>query len=284
MTRRSSLPSSLARLPLAGLTCLGLGLLAASGCYRVVPNITILPGEAALDTTKFVGEGRLSHEAEFVELDIRITSQCYATPLEAVTATDATVAEVMKLLEAKIDPSNDKDGVFSRGGYTEPFSRYDSASGRRWCQGTFQKSSTVVLKTSKLDTFSQDFAEIQAIIFTTMSEPSDPKSEQGVTFASVGTPDPQLYYETREQLEQDALADALDNARQKFESTADAACPGANYRVLKFVENSPDGGRPIAYGGAPGGTSGEGAVEFDAIWVNKVLDVFFVIDSECRQR
>lgn len=274
---RSCTPTPLS---LARLACLGAALLVSGGCYRV-PNVTILPGEAALDTTKFVGEGRLSHAADFVELDIQITSQCYRTPLEAVEATDAAVAKVMQLLEAKTDPNNDKDGVFSRGGYTQPFSRYDSRTDRHSCVGTFQKTSTVVLKTSKLDSFAQDFAEIQNIVFTTMSGPSDPSLEQGVTFATTGTPEPQLYYETREQLEQQALADALVNARQKFESTAAAACTNADYRVLKFVENSPGGGRPIPYGGVGGGDL-EGAVGFDAIWINKVLDVFFVIDSECR--
>lgn len=265
------------------LACLGAGLALASGCEHAPPNVTVLPGDTVLDTTKFVGEGRLSHAAEFVELDIQVTSECYATPLEAAKATDAAVARIMTLLEAKIDASNDKDGVFSHGGYTAPFSRYDSSTGRHTCVGTFQKTSSVVLKTSKLDSFAQDFSEIQGIVFETMREPQEGEPERGVTFASTGTPQPQLYYETRERLEREALADALVNARDKFEATAAAACKDPKFRVHRFVELSADGGRPIAYGGAPHRGAEGGAVGFDAIWINKVLDVFFVIESECRE-
>ncbi len=109
--------------------------------------------------------------------------------------------------------------------------------------------------------------------------------EPRVTFAAVGPPSPQLYFETRERLEREALADALNNAREKFEATASAACGETDYHVLKFVETSPSAGRPIAYGATPEGpTGGEGAVGFDAIWINKLLDVYFVIDSECGGR
>ncbi len=276
--------SDRSRLRPALLACLGAGALASGGCYRT-PNVTILPGEAAADMTKLVGEGRLPHKADFVELQIEVHSQCYARPIDAVNATDAAVAKIMGMLSDQLDANNSKDDVFSRGGYTAPYSRYDSKSDRTFCEGTFQKSSTVIMKTSKVDSFAKDFAELQNIVFTTMSGPADPKLEQGVTVASVGTPTPQLYFETRERLEREALADALENARAKFEATADAACEGADYHVLKFVESSASAGRPIAYAATPEGPAGEdGAVGFDAIWVNKLLDVYFVIDSRCRAR
>lgn len=265
-------------------TTITLALMALSAC-STAPPITVLPHEAAQpQLTKLVGEGRLSHAPDFVELEITITSQCYATPIEAVKATDEAVATVIKLLKAKTDPDNPRDGVFSHGGYTQPYERYISSRRQTVCRNTFQKSSTVTMKTSRLDTFAKEFADIQNIIFTTMSGPTDPEKAEGVTFATTGTPQTQLYYETREELEQKALADALDNARLKFDATANAACKDTAHRIVKFVETRPEAGRPIAYGfgGSDGGGDEGGAIGFDAIWINKVLDVYFLIDSPCK--
>jgi hypothetical protein len=226
-----------------------------------------------------IGEGRLSHRAEYIELTMTVHAECFATPMAASDAADAAVAQLLEKLNGKIDTSNPKDGVFSHGGFTQPFSRYGSA-GRLVCEGTFQKQSTIVMKSSRVDRFAKDYAQIQRDVLSgSLRMPQNPNADGAATYAVLGVPEPQLYYETRERLEQRALADALDNARAKLEATRKAACGISSPSVLKFEENSVHGGRPIPYGRAEAGTVPEGAaVEFDAIWINKLLDVYFVVE------
>lgn len=227
---------------------------------------------------KLVGEGRLSHAAEYIELSMSVHAECFDTPIAASNAADAAVAKLMKTLRANIDANNPKDGVFSRGGFTQPFSRYDN--GRTVCDGTFQKVSTVVMKTSRVESFARDFAEIQRVVLAgTLKKPANPRADKGIAFALLGTPVPQLYYETRETLEARALADALTNARAKLKATASAACSVSNPRLLKFEETSAHAARPIPYAGAVASAAEDGtAVELDAIWINKLLDVYFIVE------
>lgn len=272
------------RTGLLALAALALCALAQSACHHHTISAAPIAQSGVESATLFVGEGRLSHPPEFVELTVTVHAECYPTPIEAVKAADGAVSRVMTLLKAKLDPDNPKDGILASGGYTEPYYRR-LRNGGVVCEGTFQKTAQVVMKTSKVATFPKDFADIQNIVLTTMSNSADPSSRQGVTYAKLGTPTPQLYYETRERLEQEALADALENARQKFEATADVACGSTSHRIVKFTEPGPSSGRPIAYGAAPSfGGGGDGAaVGFDAIWVNKLLNVYFAIEGDCAK-
>ena len=229
--------------------------------------------------TVFIGEGRLSHAPQYLELSVTVHSECYPTPLEASLATDEAATNVMNLLRGAIDRDNPKDGVFSSGGYTQPFSRYVRQD-VTVCKGTYQKTSTIVMKSSRVAEFPTEYAEIQRVVFSgSLRQVGDDRSEKPVTFASLGEPVPQLYYETRERLEQQALANALANAQLKFSATSKVACEDTSHRILKFVEQSVGGGRPIAYGRSQPSDEGDGsAVELDAIWINKLLEVYFIIE------
>ena len=227
--------------------------------------------------TTFIGEGRLSHAPEYIELTVTVHAECYATPMAANKAADTAAAQVMTLLGGALDPQNPKDGVFSQGGYSRPFSRYDD--GRTTCRGTFAKTSTIVMKTSRIADFAARYPQIQEeVLQKSLSQPADGSSSRPVTYATLDNPQPQLYYETREKLEQQALADALLNARQKFEATATMACGPRGYGILRMVEKQVDGGRPIAYGRSQPASGAGATLELDAIWINKLLEVAFTAE------
>jgi uncharacterized protein YggE len=233
------------------------------------------------DTTKFVGEGRLSHAPEYIEFAVTLRSECYPSALEASQATDKAAARVMEFLRATVDTKNPKDGVFSEGGFSQPFSRYIN-SNLTTCQNTFQKTTTITMKTSRIEDFSKNYDDIQAQIFSKLQAPSDTAHGRSVTFATIKVPQSRLYYETRENLEQQALADAMSSAREKFETTSKMACGIKKYRITSFSETSPDAGRPIAYERSTPSPSGQ-ALEFQAIWINKVLEVRFKAESgDCK--
>ena len=252
-----------------------MGGLVLSGCHT-----TVLPSEYPPDDhlTKLVGEGRLSHPPEYIELTVTVRSLCQPSPLAASEATDAAAAKIMGALRTKIDSDNSQDGVLSDGGYSRAYERY-LGPGRTVCGGTFQKTSTIVMKSSRLATFSTDYLAIQQLVLSSaMSKPDEKSVAAPVTFATIGMPTPQLYHKTRERLEQQALAKAVDNARAKFKASAAVACGGVDYHIMKFIEVSPNAARPIAYAAGSGrGEAGAGPVELDVIWINKLLDVYFTI-------
>jgi len=255
--------------------------LLAGACAAKAPTLAPVVRISQNDgTTKLVGEGRLSHAPEYIELHVRVQSQCFATPLAASEATDAAVAKVMKMAQATIDATNKKDGVFSRGGFTQPFSRYINRS-LTLCEGTFQKTATVVIKSSRVSSFSARLTDLQRTVLAgSLRKLDNKRGDKPVTFATLSEPAPRLYYETRERLEQEALADALANARKKFQAAAKVACGNTKHRVARFVETSASSARPISYGrSSTASGSGSGAVAFDAIWINKLLDVYFDVDA-----
>lgn len=267
------------------ITTMTLAILAAlaslSACAGNQPHqLTLGPALTELSRAKpqpttFIGEGRLSHAPEYIELTVSIHAECHATPMAANKAADSAAVAVMELLRGVLDAENPKDGVFSKGGYSRPFSRYEN--GRTVCRGTFAKTSTVTVKTSRIAEFAARYPEIQEqVLLKSLRQPSNPAAGKPTTYATLSNPEPRLYYETRERLEQKALADALVNAREKFETTATAGCGSRSYGIARVVETRVDGGRPIAYGRSqPSPTGTRSALELDAIWINKLLEVSF---------
>ena len=163
----------------------------------------------------------------------RCTPSVFRTPAEASRAADAAVARLNRSLRPLIDATNPKDGVFSRGGFTQPFYRR-TRHGQTVCEGTFQKVSNITVKSSRIDSFSRDYVKLQRAVLTgTLKQPVDP-GDQSTTHATLSAPTPQLYFETRERLEQQALANAIDNARTKLAATAKAGCRTAQPQLLKF--------------------------------------------------
>lgn len=270
-------PSVPARPYLPGLWLLALVSTAACSAHPqpVVISPSLHEFAKQQQPTTFIGEGRLSHAPEYIELTVTVEAECYPTPMAANKAADGAVAEVMALLRTTLDPANPKDGVFTQGGYSRPFSRYES--GRTVCRGTFGKTASITVKTSRIADFASRYPDIQEQVLTrSLRQPDDKSSERPTTYATLSTPQPRLYYETREKLEQSALADALVNARQKLEATAAKGCGERTYEIVRMVERDVNEGRPIAYGRSQPSRSGSGsALELDAIWINKILEVAF---------
>ncbi len=229
--------------------------------------------------TQLVGEGRLSAAAEYIELTIRLQSECYSTPQGAAAAADKAAKVVVTILAGAIDPNQSGDGVIAEGGITRPFSRYRQSGGSS-CVGTFQKSTTLVLKTSKMAEFGQNFLEIQQAIFAATLTKPNPKFTTATTFATLEAPVPRLKHETRERLEQDALALAIQNARKKYAAVTASSCKQSNFRIIKFVESSPGGGRPIAYKAPTHAPQKSSALKLDDIWINKLLTVSFELERD----
>ena len=280
MTMQHTDPNQLA--PQLLLWLATLTLVSATACAARAPQaVTLAPSLDDLvrlqQPTSFIGEGRLSHAPEYIELTVTIKAECYPTPMAANKAADTAAEQVMTLLRSSLDPQNPKDGVFSQGGYSRPFSRYDD--GRTVCRGTFAKTSTIVMKTSRIADFAARYPEIQEeVLQKSLSQPPSDSSTRPVTYATLSNPQPELYYETREKLEQQALADALVNARQKFEVTSAQGCGPRGYSILRMVEKQVDGGRPIAYGRSQPSSGSGSALELDAIWINKLLEVAFTTE------
>ena len=251
----------------------------AAGCHPPAPPAAVIRMAPEAQTTQLIGEGRLSTNPDYMELTVTIHSQCFATPLEASAANDAAASRVRSLMRSAINQDNPSDGVFTQGGITQSFTRYTASPG---CAQTFEKTTTLIMKTSKLAEFPAELARIQkAILGGTLSRATSRVQSKPMTFATMQMPTPRLNYATRERLEKQALAAALESARSKFRETVKPSCGGARHRVIKFLERSAENGRPIPYE-ATGG-SADALVAPEAIWINKTLEVHFEMEGEsCR--
>ncbi|MCH2110290.1 MAG: SIMPL domain-containing protein [Polyangiaceae bacterium] len=244
-----------------------------SGASSRPPTIKIYQ-EAEAAPTRFVGEGRLSHPPEFVELSVKIASECYATPLQASEANQRAVADVMSFFKTLSSTENEHDGVHSKGGYSSPFRRREGSLVS--CKGTFAKSTIVQMKSSDISKFAQNFDKIQKKIYGAFSKKGEGLTDSPVTFATIVTPRPQLSHQTREKLEKEALRLAVESAKAKFETTFSAACGDGSYRILRMNEPSAESGRPMPYGLALGDAhSSPSTIAFEEIWVNRTLVVDF---------
>lgn len=229
---------------------------------------------AAPLTTQLIGEGRLFAAPDYVELVVTVHAECFAQPQQASEAADAAVAKVIGVLRAATNSDNPGDGVIAKGGLTKPFERY--RGGATSCRNTFQKVSTVVMKSSKVREFPSAFARIQKEILSGALK--KPITGKAMTFATMGEPTGRLNYAHRERLEQRALGEALQSAKAKFAQISKGACKEGGHRIVKFVERSARGGRPISYERSQP-TSGEN-IEMDAIWINKLLEVHFALAKD----
>jgi hypothetical protein len=188
------------------------------------------PFALADHTGYFQGSGMVKHSLEQVQVTINVNAKCYKSPLSAYEAADQVVADVIRLLEPKIQPGNPNDRVIHVGISTSEYVAYNPGTSARICEGTYQAESTIILKTSEISDFGRIFAAIQQDVLSLARPSVDPTKES--LSVSVQTPVKLLYPETLRVLELQAVQKAKLNAVKKFE----AACPGTQYQIIAISD------------------------------------------------
>ena len=167
----------------------------------------------------FTGEARIKTEADFVELKISVTSDCFKTAVAAAADNDVVSKQVMETVREILVSSDANAKILASGGYVERYTGYDPNTRRAFCVNTFRKNNLITARAKLTAQFASDFARIQDAVYGLARDPSPEPREAQTTFLQMSQPLTGLNDQHRDELRARAVSLALANAIEKFRAT-----------------------------------------------------------------
>lgn len=190
-----------------------------------------IAGEATL-----TGFGQVQAPPEFVSLTVRVTSECFNSAKEVSIANDQVATQVLGVVKSMAVTANG-DEVTATGGYVQRYTGYNPATERNICINTFRKINQIVFKTKAIDQFGELFATLQDKLYSLGMETNPTHLGEPTSFLEIGEPVPGLSPLRHQEYERKALALALQDAKEKFQSTLVLA--GVDkYKIINYSENA----------------------------------------------
>jgi len=243
---------------------------------------TFSGGTAMAGVSTFVGEGHVSHPAEYIEVSVTIQSMCFADVNDARNATNDAAKKVLDLMRGKLDSANPKDAAYTSGGSTTRHTISNQIN--QFCVGKFGKSTNVTLLTSSVSDFEKTFEDLENLVYSDALNMPTRGIDAPVTYATIQTPIARIYSETIIKLEREALIGAIENAKFEFQVMVDHSCGVSSFQITKTEE--PGIQRDVfsnPYAGTRGtprrGSNSAAPVSFADIWVSKGLNVEFTFEG-----
>ena len=117
-------------------------------------------------TATFTGTGRASAEADYVEVKVEVTSDCYSEPREAALMTDALAGRVADFARERMDMSQKFNEVYATPDFTRFQENYvNPKQEQTTCAQGYKKQSTVVVKSANGPKFEELFNDLQTFVF-----------------------------------------------------------------------------------------------------------------------
>lgn len=180
---------------------------------------------------------------DYVQFSIDVKTQCYKTSKEAKAANNALVVSIQEILKDYQDADCEYDKVFTSGGWVSKFFEtvYDGEESRTICQNTFQKTTTVTFRTGNVDGFSEIYDAIEERVLSLQLAADGEEDPRDLI--ELSTPSADICEKTVKTLDDQAYAQAVEDARRKFE-----ACRlGGGITCVPRIVNITDHEQP-AYG------------------------------------
>ena len=185
-----------------------------------------------------VGTGEAISEPDQVSFSVNIQARCYPTLLEASNAADKLAEALFNQLNT-LFPQKDKiNQIATHGGYTQPYYPPTHRDTPSPCQNTFQKTTQIVITSTRLSDFEKQFNEVQNLVYNTYSAANDGNVSEASAFVTLSQPTPALSFDKSLQLEMSALDAALENAKEKAEKLV-ANESAANLKLIEMHETLP---------------------------------------------
>lgn len=260
----------------------------------LIPVAFLMAQSAFASEAYFVGTGTVSSTPDYVELSIYVNSECYKSTSLARQATDNVASEIVNFLKMRIKNTGDfKNKIITNGGYTQPFSKYinNQHGSRQVCLGTFQKRTTITIRTSDVANFSELFDEIQDLVYSSYKQ-SAPNVDEPVNYVTLDAPQTRITRENNAILEKTALGLALKNAKERL--FAAFGCEPLRVEIIDMSETqasqtpqthsyAPKMMRAMAMDSGGGQMEAAAPIEFDALLVSKNIYVkFSFIEKPCE--
>jgi hypothetical protein len=178
-------------------------------------SMGLFAGEATV-----TGNASISKAAEFIKVNFKVVSECYANPTDAMKANNDTVIKIQGILKKSLDPQSDIDRIYTHGGMTSKFSKtiYEGHNAVIICQNTFQQVTTVEFKSGKVAEFSKIFAIIQEDVLSNFSKKEN--DTEAMTYVNIQTPIPDVCEKTKKDMSLEAKEKAVEDAMANFHAYA----------------------------------------------------------------
>jgi hypothetical protein len=164
------------------------------------------------------GEGTAKRRPESADIEFKIVSKCFATSELAGKANDAMVLDFVANLKSYISADNAHERIETKFISNSEFSDsiYVEEKRQLICQGTFQQTTQVILKTEGMDTFSEDLSSIRKLVRTKDTRVKG-QQESPATFVEIARISMEICEETEKAMDieclKEACVDAKDNMR-----------------------------------------------------------------------
>jgi hypothetical protein len=197
----------------------------------------------ATNTDVRVGNASIVAEPDYVQVTVSVTSKCFPSMAAVDSAHDTYVATLQNRFEGYYDVLDGKfNSVHATAGWASPYTHviyHRGGDDENVCQNTYQKQTTITIKTSDIDNFNEFYRWIFDDVGQVLAGASGDEKTPS-TLTSISAPSPQICDKTtRPRLYARAQKMALENAIQLFQ---DEWC-GSNMCLqgVKIVESTEPG-------------------------------------------
>lgn len=194
----------------------------------------VMAGKATL-----TGTADVSAKNDYVEFNLTVRSECYKTPKEAKDANNGLVVSIQNILNNHQDVDSEFDKVYVSGGWVGQFSDtvYENDESRTICKNTYQKTTVITFKTGDVDNFSEMYDTIQDEVLKL--ELKQGALEDPRDAIDLSTPSADICEKTTKDLENQAYAEAVEDARRKFEACSFGGGIACTAKIVNMTDHEP---------------------------------------------
>ena len=207
-----------------------------SGLVLTLSSLLLIPLVSKAGEATLTGYGEVLAPPEFVGLSIHVTSECFRSAKDVSVTNDQVASQVLDILRSVAQPSRG-DEVRASGGYVQRYTGYNPQTEKNICINSFRKINTITFKTKSVEDFPELFADLQDRLYALGMESAPTRLEDPSSYLEIGEPLPGISSTLRQTYERKALTLALQDAKEKFQSTLLLAGI-AKYKIINYSENA----------------------------------------------
>lgn len=167
------------------------------------------------------GNASITDKPDYVEISVSVDSKCYATMDALNSAHDAYVAKLQNRFLGYFDTTNDFNKVSVNAGWASPYSHTiyhrDGTNDEKVCQNTYQKHTSITIKSSDLAGFSELLSWIYGDVSEVFTNASGDERTPS-TLTTISSPSSKICEATRTAWRNKALASAREDAQAQFKA------------------------------------------------------------------
>lgn len=187
----------------------------------VVLSLALCASSIFAGRATITGNASITDKPDYVEISVSVDSKCFATLDALNSAHDGYVAELQNRFSGYFDTTNDFNKVSVNAGWASPYSHViyhrDGTDNEKVCQNTYQKHTSITIKSSDLAGFSELLAWIYGDVSEVFTNASGDERTPS-TLTTISSPSSKICETTRTAWRNKALKSAREDAQEQFKA------------------------------------------------------------------